>query len=153
LADQADRESGDWQAKQEAVSKRDGQRLRRVEKLLFEGKLATAADYFRAATIFHHNFGKQNFEKAHELAEQALSMEPQNYDLIWLEAVSRDRMLVAQGKKQKFGSQFEYSEISPGKFRYQMADFDRRTSDATRAKHEIPKLRKLKSMEGHIVEV
>lgn len=152
IEDQNDREQKIWSKHQELVSKRDAKRLRKVKTMLLNEQLKTAGDMFKAAVIFHHNYDLKNFEVANHLAQQAKILDSSDYDAIWLAAVSLDRLLVAQGKKQKFGSQFEYVEIEKGKYRYQMAPYDMRTSDRTRALNELPSLKKLRSMEGGFLE-
>jgi hypothetical protein len=129
-ADQRDRRGGeDW----DRVHARDQQRRRRVEALIEKGALRRAEDYFHAAMVFQHGEQPDHFLRAHELAKKAaeLGMEQAK----WLGAAALDRWLMARGKPQKYGTQYQASDD-----RWILYRVDPTTTDEERAKWNVPPL-------------
>ncbi len=84
--------------------RRDLERRKKLQGLIRKKLLKTAEDYFMAAMIFQHGGTVQYVKKARELAKKAMGLG--NKDARWLYAAATDRILMMQGKKQKFGTQY-----------------------------------------------
>ena len=133
-ADQADR--ADWQTIDWAVvAPRDQARLRRVQAILAEGGAVTADDYYHAAMVFQHGVEVEHTERAHELARQAVALEPAHKEARWLCCASEDRALIERGERQRWGTQFEQVD---GHWR--VAPVDGSVDDDERARWNVPPL-------------
>jgi hypothetical protein len=116
-----------------AMRERDLQHRQRVQQLIAEKQLDSAADYFHAARIFQHGDTPDDAWKAYQLAHQASELgEPRAR---WLTAAAYDRWLMYQGKPQKYGTQY----VTDGQ-RQRLWDIDPVTSDAERAEWGVPPL-------------
>jgi len=129
----------------DGVTANDKKRREKVDLLLQRRKVQTARDYFNAALIYQHGLEVKDYEKACKLAQKSIELGG-GASAKWLYAVAIDRRLTAQGKKQKFGMQFNIVlERNPktGRVRKVMRirPYDRRTSDKTRAKYGLSPLR------------
>jgi hypothetical protein len=103
-ADQADRRlPGDqWMG----VPKRDEERRLRVNEIMVNEGLGSAADHFHAAMVFQHGDVVEDYRLAHWLALRAAKMAPTYRPARWLAAASKDRELIALGQPQLYGTQF-----------------------------------------------
>jgi hypothetical protein len=110
--DQGDRAGGVEKADWEAISKRDAARRDRVRKMIAEGSVKAADDYFHAAMVFQHGDKPEDYQLAHELASKAAELNPKHPAARWLAAASKDRYLWSVNKPQIYGTQFKQS--SPG---------------------------------------
>ena len=105
--DQADRtpppgKAIDWSV----VGPADVARRARAQAFLDAGALHSGADYFRAAFLFQHGKGADDYLKAHALAVAAAA---RGYrDASWIAAASLDRYLRSIGRPQVFGTQFKF---------------------------------------------
>jgi hypothetical protein len=133
--DQADRKPGlhgiDWTM----VKPRDDARLKRTRELYLSGALLTGADWLHAALILQHSSEPDDFLLAHEMCVAALILGEKGGK--WLVAATEDRFLMAIGRKQRFGTQYEAAG-GPGKFR--LAPTDSRVTDALREALGAPTL-------------
>jgi hypothetical protein len=133
-ADQADRATFptiDWSV----VGPRDKAREKRVREVLAAGGAGVADDYYHAAMVYQHGDGPEAIARAHELALKAVEIDPHHRSARWLAAASEDRLLVRQGKLQKWGTQFGKKD---GK--WVVEDVDPAITDAQRAEWEVPPL-------------
>ena len=105
--DQADRRQGINQSGHSAMAKRDQARKARVLQLLADGGARLADDHYHAAMVLQHGEGVEDYRRAHELAMKGLEHEPVNPVILWLAAASKDRELMALGKPQRYGTQFQ----------------------------------------------
>jgi len=125
--DQDDRKPGvhgiDW-AK---LKPRDEARLVRTHELYASGALRTSADWFNAAMILQHSSDADDYLLAHEMSVAAAVQGKK--DARWLAAASEDRFLMAIGRKQRFGTQYQPSD-NPGKYR--LAPTDDQVTDELR---------------------
>lgn len=145
--DQRDRHPNNWYGRQDLVANRDGQRRRKVRDLLSGGHLKSGNDFFRAAMIFHHSLDARNNELAVKLASSAMRRQPDNLDFRWLFACTLDRLLRSQGLKQRYGTQFDCVEVSPGTYELRLEPYDLRVSDVTRQRMGVPKIGELLKMQ------
>lgn len=107
----------------------DEVRLKRaleIYGLYKEGERLSGESLKKLAMIFQHAPTTDGIEKAFELSSAAVKLgyEPAE----WLMAASEDRLLMYQGKKQKWGTQFKKDEV--GKW-YQYPIEDDSISGAT----------------------
>ena len=142
--DQADRktETIDWTV----VGPRDKERATRIKQLYDSGLITTPQNEWHAAFIFQHCGGEQvgseaaieYLKMANELARRAMlkGYEPAK----WIFAASEDRLLVQQGKLQKYGTQYERN--AEGVF--DLSPFEPSTTDEERAKFNVPSLAEAK---------
>lgn len=134
-ADQADRKADDvdW----DAVSKRDEARRVRAAEILAADGAKVSIDYYHAAMVYQHGKGTEDIAKAHELALKALSIEPVHEKARWLAAASEDRLLMREGKPQKWGTQFhKATETGP----WELWKVDPTITDEERKKWNVPSL-------------
>jgi hypothetical protein len=82
----------------------DAARRAQVAKLLQDGKLKTAEDFYDAALIFQHGSTADDYLLAHVLAMDAMAKGDTSARA--LAAVTLDRYLQRAGKKQIFGTQY-----------------------------------------------
>lgn len=87
-----------------ALEKNDRKRLARVKKILSEIDTNEIWNCHYLALLFQHGETISEYETAHQYAKKAVDMGSKVTK--WLYAATLDRWLVAQGKPQKFGTQF-----------------------------------------------
>lgn len=84
-----------------------------------------------AAYILIHSSSVADLSDAHEYAKKAVEMGSKVTR--WLYAATLDRYLVAQGKKQKFGTQFEQIDGA-----WRLLPYDSSTTDKERKEYGVP---------------
>ncbi len=133
-ADRVDKEQWSTPEKVEAIVERDKRRLAEVEDLLQQDEVLSPDDLYYAAMIFQHGSSVEHFRRAHSLAEQSMNSgyEPAK----WLYAASLDRLLVNEGKLQKFGTQYKLTETGEEEF----YPCDPTTTDEERMKYNVKPL-------------
>lgn len=94
---------------------------------------ANADDLYHAAIVFQHGEKVDDWRRAHELALR--SAELGHSAARWLAAAAHDRWLMGQGKPQKYGTQYR-----PAGDRWDLYDVDPATTDAERARWNVPPL-------------
>ncbi len=133
--DQADRAGGfasiDWSK----VTPRDHAREKRIDEIVASGKARVADDWFHAAMVHQHGDGLESIRKAHSYALAASAIDPAFKSARWLAAASEDRLLVRQGKKQRWGTQ--YSKKGDG-VPWKLDDYEPATTDEERAVWNVP---------------
>lgn len=82
----------------------DARRREQVQKLIDEGKVQSAEDYYYAAFIFQHGQKPSDYLYAHVLAVTAVNKGLHN--AMWLSAATLDRYLHSIRQPQVFGTQF-----------------------------------------------
>jgi len=125
----------DW----DELTKRDKSRQDVALKILEENKSLTGEDYFRAAMLFQHGARVVDSKKAISLSKKGVLMGSD--DAKWLYAAATDRLLVRQGKKQKFGTQ--YRKMEKGK--WFLLPVDPKTTDKERAEYNVVPLKQAKA--------
>jgi hypothetical protein len=101
--DQRPRQAGpniDWST----VSKADAARRAETMRLLNEGALHSGEDFNRAANIFQHGAGPDDFLFAHTLA--IIAIRKGYSDATWIAAATLDRYLLSIKRRQIYGTQF-----------------------------------------------
>lgn len=128
-ADQEDRRSG---MGPEMVA-RDRGRRRQVLELLTAGEVLDGPDHFHAAMVFQHGGSQESYRRARELAVRAaeLGHRPGR----WLAAAALDRLLVHQGHRQKYGTQYRMRGDE-----LMLIEVDPATTDEERAEWDVPPL-------------
>lgn len=133
-ADQADRQSGD----PTDIFKRDAERRQKVAAILDAGGAKVGQDYYHAAMIFQHGNEVADIERAHELANKGLELDPNNGKIAWLVAATLDRALMKKGEPQRYGTQFS---LDPQTETWILYPWDPAVTDAERAALNVPPLR------------
>ncbi len=87
----------------EEIAKGDALRLAQIKKIVAQGGLSTATDYFNAALVCQHGGQFEDYALAHELSVCAMILGEKSAG--WLAAASYDRMLLNMGHRQRFGTQ------------------------------------------------
>jgi hypothetical protein len=90
----------DW----EEIAKSDAERRTRTRALLDAGALHAAGDYRKAAFVFQHGDGPDDFLLAHTLALVAVAKGDQG--AAWIAAATLDRYLQSMHHPQIYGTQF-----------------------------------------------
>ena len=133
-ADQADRRDFgkiDWAV----VGPADAARRTATKTLLDGGKLHTGEDFQKAAFVFQHGNGPDDYLLAHTLALVAVAKG--HVEALWIASATLDRYLQSIGKPQVYGTQF--SGQPGGKFTQD--PYDRAlVSDALRSQLGVPSL-------------
>jgi hypothetical protein len=121
------------QDQRQPMLQRDKARRQRVETLLANAPLLDAEDYFHAAMIFLHGETPEHFLQAHTLAYKGAR---QGHSACFrLMAAAYDRVLMSQGRPQKYGTQYI---IRHG--RWTLYEVDPAITDAQRAQWNVPPL-------------
>ncbi len=123
------------------IGLRDDKRIKKLQQILDKKPILHGIDYFRAGLIFQHGRSLNSIRKARELAKMSFGLGYKRGK--WLYAAATDRLLMMQGKKQKFGTQFT-KNIETGK--WSLHPIQPRTTDAERKKYKVKSLQKIKKM-------
>jgi hypothetical protein len=94
------------------MSTHDMARRAEAVKLLSDGQLHTAEDFFDAALIFQHGSTPDDYLLAHVLAIDALAKDNTKRQFRNLAALTLDRYLQSTGKPQVFGTQYLSAQYS-----------------------------------------
>jgi hypothetical protein len=133
-ADQADRKDPkkiDWSV----VSKSDDARRAATKALLDGGKLHTGDDFERAAFVFQHGKGADDYLLAHTLALVAVAKG--NAGALWIASATLDRYLQSIQKPQIYGTQY----LTPPGGEATQEPYNRSlVSDALRRQLSVPPL-------------
>jgi hypothetical protein len=128
-ADQADRRSG---LKPDA-GERDRARRRRVRELLVGGQVVSGPDHYHAAMVFQHGGTAESYRLARQLALRAVELGHRPGR--WLAAAALDRLLVHEGQRQKYGTQYRTWGDEQ-----MLVEVDPSTTDEERAAWDVPPL-------------
>ncbi|MBM7131262.1 hypothetical protein [Dyella mobilis] len=119
--DQADRMPGTGKINWDVVAGKDAERKREVEKILADGGIRTARDYFNASIIFQHGEDLKDIEQAYAFAVTAVNMDDKNQQAKQLEADAWDRIMLKRNRPQWYGTQF-IKDQATGKYEMYQAD-------------------------------
>lgn len=118
------------------LDQRDGLRKIQVQKILDRMNVLDAQDYHHSALIFQHGESEEDFKKAHELAMKAVELGDDSAR--WLAAATLDRLLLTEGKAQKYGTQFKQNK----KGKWELAQpIDPTVTDDERKEWNVPPLK------------
>ena len=143
--DQLEREPKNYTANSLKVMKNDEKRRKQAMLMLTQRKIKTGRDFYNASMIFQHGQKVADFMRARDLAYKSMGLG--HTPARWLFAAATDRFLVSQGKKQKFGTQYRMVALKnknrKTKRYFELAPYDKRTTDVVRAKFYVPPLKQL----------
>jgi len=131
--DQADRKNKDLLEDFEKMSKRDQERRKKADKIIKRADTKTARDLYIMAMLYQHGPSIADSKKAIQFAKKSMGMG--SNDAKWLFAAATDRLLVKQGRKQKFGTQF-FRDSKTGKV--SVRPINKRTTDKMRKEFNVP---------------
>ncbi|MEA2554300.1 MAG: hypothetical protein QOJ65_2476 [Fimbriimonadaceae bacterium] len=94
-----------------AWSKRDRDRQARVLEILKAGGAKNAKDYEAAALVLQHSSKFEGYELAHELCLASLALGSK--EAAWLVSRTYDRMLLAAGYRQRYGTNSNMRGLMP----------------------------------------
>lgn len=153
LTDQQERKS--FFKNPERITKNDARRRKQIQKLINEKKIHTAQDYFNAALIFQHGLSLADYRKAARFALRSFKMDGG----LWsgrMYAFATDRLLLAQGRKQRFGTQFRLKTREKGRGNPEYIQYiypwNKRTSDKIRARYGVAPIAQLLLRNGKKIE-
>ena len=95
----------------------DQQRRVQLRRMLKDGQVRTANDYFHASLILQHGRQPDDYLLAHVLAVNAVSLG--NRDARWLAAATLDRYLRSLSQPQIYGTQFKSTAAQSGSWTQQ----------------------------------
>jgi len=154
--DIVDRKAGNLQERLPEIKRRDKLRAKELRKILeklkkSEGEL-DAKTLFYAGFIFHHQGTKRATSKARSLAKRGVKLcEGKNTkackQVRWLYAGSTDRLLMLEGKPQKYGTQYRRKKDSKDFYLYRI---DPATTDDERKAFNVPTLAEAKKLAKNI---
>lgn len=114
-----------------ALRQRDADRCLRASEILSSLTLTFKEDLYHAAWVLNHGSRLEEVQRAHTLASKAASLGLD--EARWLAAASLDRWRMYGSMPQKYGTQ-----IVPDGVKYRVWDIAPGTTDAERAKHDVP---------------
>jgi hypothetical protein len=129
------------EARWKAIQKRDNSRREELETILKRHSNFRGIDYFRMGLIFQHGNTLDSIRRARDLAKQGIEKEHKKSR--WLYAAATDRMLMMQGKKQKYGTQFY---LDPKTNEWKLHPISKNTTDDERTQYNIKPLHLVKKM-------
>jgi hypothetical protein len=86
------------------IEEADAERRAAARRMLDDGAVRSAADYYHAAFIFQHGNNPDDYLLAHALATAAVARGRQ--DAIWIATATLDRFLQSTGRSQIYGTQY-----------------------------------------------
>src|SRR5690606_1560166 len=93
----------------ELVAERDETRLKKIKGIytdyIDEKIELSEQDKFNLSMIFHHGKTIEDYEIAHKLATELVESNSKIQNVEWLAKATYDRLLLSQGKPQKYGTQ------------------------------------------------
>jgi hypothetical protein len=109
--------------------------LRRIEVLdyITKGQIRTTRDLVYGAFIFQHGDCPEHYRFANRLAQ--IAMDAGYSDARWIYAATLDRYLLSLGEPQKYGTQYSWIDGE-----WVLYPVDPKTTDAERAKYNVPPL-------------
>jgi len=128
-ADQADRRSDLGPD----VASRDRERRRWVLELLAAGQVVDGPDHYHAAMVFQHGGPRESYRRAREMALRAAELG--HRPARWLAAAALDRLLVHEGRPQRYGTQYR---VRNGE--WLLVEVDPATTDEERGEWDVPPL-------------
>ena len=136
----------------DVVTRHDRVRRRKAASLMRQGRIRTVRDHLRAALLFQHGLTIADYRNAQRFAQRAIDLGGGD-DAKWLYAITTDRLLTSQGKRQRFGTQWRIvQERSPktGRLRRvrRLLPVDQRFSDVTRRAYGSRSLKELLADDG-----
>ena len=119
----------------EAVFERNAKRYRDVRARLEADQVVTAEDYLYAAGVLSTSPSPEDLEAARQLAERADELGEERARVLIAEAT--DKILVQEGGRQRYGTQFY---LNPASGRWEIYPYDTGVTDATRQYMGLPPL-------------
>lgn len=135
IYDASEAEAADRSASATSVLKRDEKRVKALVKLDAKGLLCTDDDRWKAAWVMQQSDDLAVLERAHALAQE--TMKARHPNGAWLVAFSFDRLRVAGGYRQAYGSQ---TAVNPAGQRCLVEIEASGVTDADRQKYGHPTL-------------
>jgi len=112
-------------------------RIQQAVEMVRGDKLKTGRDFFRAAAIVQRSSSSENILLAHDLSLTAIAYGEKQATAI--AASTEDRFLLAQGLKQRYGTQY----VNSGN-RVDLAPIDGSVTDTMRTQLGVPALKEAK---------
>lgn len=125
------------------LKKRDRKRKDELERVLRGGIKFTPEDFYMIAMIYQHGSTLNDYREAVSFSRRSMKLGFERAK--WLYAASQDRLLVKQGKKQKYGTQ--YQKRNNVWFLYPVSKL---ISDKERKKYNVPSLKSALSKLGEL---
>jgi len=147
ISDQKDRKNIRFNKKNMlALRERDEKRRKELEVILRKKNKFSAEDFYMIAILYQHGSGVADYRKAVSFARRSMNGGLEKAK--WLFAAATDRLLMNQGRKQKFGTQYLKKDA-----KWSFHPVNPKTTDKERAKYNVPSLReaeaKLKRLNRH----
>ncbi|WP_444944193.1 hypothetical protein ACJJIK_03255 [Microbulbifer sp. ZKSA006] len=92
----------DWSS----LDQQDKDRREEALKMLANGRIRSAKDYYHSALIFQHGNNSEDIRLAHALATIAAILAKDKSEANWLKAASWDRLMMNLDQPQWYGTQF-----------------------------------------------
>jgi hypothetical protein len=136
ISDQKDRKNIRFDKKSMlALRARDEKRRRELGIIMRKKHKFTAEDFYMIAMLYQHGSNISDYKKAVSFARRSMKIGFEKAK--WLFAAATDRLLMNQGKKQRFGTQYLKKD---GKWTFHPVN--PKTTDKERAKYNVPALQK-----------
>lgn len=129
------------------IQARDQKRGKKMAAIIAERPKLKGIDCFRAGIVFQHGGTVASTRKARDMAKKGAELGHERSK--WLYAAATDRILVMQGKRQKFGTQYRKN----GQGIWELSPVDQKTTDAERRKYHVKPLQKASEMVSYLNRV
>ncbi len=116
------------------IFQRDELRRKALYEILKRKKKLTGREYYMSALILHHSPYVEDSKRAAKYAKKAIQMGED--EAKWLYAAIVDGLMISQGKKQKYGTQYQFKN---GK--WHLYPVDPKTTDEERKRYNVPPLK------------
>ncbi|HBH71294.1 MAG: hypothetical protein UU88_C0013G0010 [Parcubacteria group bacterium GW2011_GWC1_42_11] len=127
------------------IVKNDRERRKLANVFLRNKEELTPEEIYYAAMFFHHSANKKDVKKARDLMllniRRSEFLKRKNKWVEkskWLYAAATDRLLVRDGKPQKYGTQFYQKTIDSPR---ELFEYDKNTTDKERTSLHVPTLK------------
>ncbi len=136
VSDQKDRKNLRFDKKNlVALRAKDDARKMALEKILREEKKFTAKNLYMIAMLYQHGANVSDYKKARSFAKRSAGKGFEKAK--WLYAAATDRLFVNQGKKQKYGTQYQKKNN-----KWILYPVNNLVTDKEREKYNVPPLKK-----------
>mgnify|MGYP001571946957 CR=1 FL=1 len=137
ISDQADRRNMRFDKKSLSIlKKKDKERMRELSFIIKTKKAFAPREFYMIAMLYQHGFSLSDYKKAVSFAHRG--MKDGFEKAKWLYAAATDRLLMAQKKKQRYGTQYIRKR---GK--WDIYPVNPRTTDKERAQYNISSIKEI----------
>ena len=135
IGDQKDRKNVKFDKKNiQSLERKDKRRRDHLSETLKSGVKFTREDFYMIAMIYQHGSSLNDYKKAVIFSRRSMKLGFEKAK--WLYAAAQDRLLIKQGKKQKYGTQYKRKDGI-----WFLYPVNKSINDRERKKYNVPTLK------------